>query len=35
MDHSLYVLERIRENAYIIELPGDMNVSTIFNVLDL
>ena len=29
------ILERIGENANIIELLGDMNVSTFFNVLDL
>jgi len=34
-DGPFYVLERINENAYKNELPGEYNVSTTFNVSDL
>ena len=34
-DGPFQVLERINDNAYKIELPGEYNVSTTFNVSDL
>ena len=34
-DGPFQVLERINDNAYEIELPGEYNVSTTFNVSDL
>ena len=35
VDGPFKVLQRIRENAYKIELPGDYGVSATFNVSDL
>ena len=34
-DRLFQVLERINDNAYKLELPGEYGISTIFNVADL
>jgi hypothetical protein len=35
VDGSFRVLERVNDNAYKVDLPGEYNVSTIFNLKDL
>jgi len=35
VDGSFRVLERVNDNAYKVDLPGEYNVSTSFNLKDL
>ena len=34
-DGPFYILERINDNAYRVDLPGEYNISATFNVVDL